>query len=350
MKVLVEQFFCNPNVSYLFRLNEHSEQLLKRFEDDGINIAGVIDEGIPDDFCHGFPIIHHIDEVPADSIVVNCVINIWPQTVQKKLQSKGLRVIDLFSFQKYSIYKLDIYQWKGFAESYANNPEEYNKLRNLLADETSKDIFDRILRLRLEYDYSALSVFKENQDNQYFEPFLGLEKTGESFADIGGYDGLTTIKFVENCPDYNKIYYFEPEPDIMRDAQKRLSHLERIEYFEVAASDCRTTLYFESKTSGSKVSETGNLAIQADTIDSVITGNVTFLKMDIEGSESAAIAGAKHTILRCHPRLAVCVYHKGGDLIDIPNQVLAIRNDYDIYLRHYTEGLSETVMFFIPQK
>ena len=71
--------------------------------------------------------------------------------------------------------------------------------------------------------------------------------------------------------------------------------------------------------------------------------------MDIEGSESLAIQGAKETILKYHPRLAICVYHKGTDYIEIPKRVLEIRDDYDVFLRHYTEGINETVMFFMPQ-
>lgn len=31
------------------------------------------------------------------------------------------------------------------------------------------------------------------------------------------------------------------------------------------------------------------------------------------------------------------------------NQVLSIRDDYKIYVRHYTEGLGESVMYFIPK-
>ena len=30
--------------------------------------------------------------------------------------------------------------------------------------------------------------------------------------------------------------------------------------------------------------------------------------------------------------------------------VLSIRSDYKIYLRHYTEGIYETVMYFIPSE
>ena len=72
--------------------------------------------------------------------------------------------------------------------------------------------------------------------------------------------------------------------------------------------------------------------------------------MDIEGAESFAIEGAKETILKCHPKLALSVYHKKDDFWKIPEQIFNIRKDYDIYLRHYTEGISETIMFFIPKE
>jgi hypothetical protein len=44
------------------------------------------------------------------------------------------------------------------------------------------------------------------------------------------------------------------------------------------------------------------------------------------------------------------VYHQASDLWRIPQEIFSIRDDYTIYLRHYTEGVTETVMFFMPKK
>ncbi|WP_425281358.1 FkbM family methyltransferase [Pectobacterium odoriferum] len=71
--------------------------------------------------------------------------------------------------------------------------------------------------------------------------------------------------------------------------------------------------------------------------------------MDIEGYEINALKGAKETILRFHPKLAICAYHKVDDFFTIPELVLSYRNDYKVYMRHYTEGLLETVYYFIPK-
>ena len=58
-----------------------------------------------------------------------------------------------------------------------------------------------------------------------------------------------------------------------------------------------------------------------------------------------AIEGMRNHILNDHPKMAISVYHKVDDFWKIPEQVFAIRHDYDIYMRHYTEGTDETVMF-----
>jgi hypothetical protein len=75
-----------------------------------------------------------------------------------------------------------------------------------------------------------------------------------------------------------------------------------------------------------------------------------FIKMDLEGWELKALQGAVRHIREDHPKLAIAVYHHPSDFWRIPEFILSIRDDYDLYLRHYTEGWSETVMYFVPRK
>jgi hypothetical protein len=86
-----------------------------------------------------------------------------------------------------------------------------------------------------------------------------------------------------------------------------------------------------------------------DAIDNLIDEKIDFIKLDIEGAEQDAIIGASKCINKYHPVLAICIYHKAEDWYKIPKIVLDIRDDYNIYLRHYMEGIYETVMYFIPK-
>ena len=71
--------------------------------------------------------------------------------------------------------------------------------------------------------------------------------------------------------------------------------------------------------------------------------------MDIEGEERRAIAGAAGIIGKHRPKAAISVYHRAGDFWRIPKQLLSIYPRFDVYLRHYTESIYETVMFFVPR-
>ena len=74
---------------------------------------------------------------------------------------------------------------------------------------------------------------------------------------------------------------------------------------------------------------------------------ITFLKMDIEGSELAALRGAERIIREQRPKLAICVYHKPEDLREIPSLLLSYHPDYKLYLRHYSINETETVLYAI---
>jgi len=185
---------------------------------------------------------------------------------------------------------------------------------------------------------------------QYFEDFLTF-KSGSVFVDVGGFDGNTSLEFIKRCPDYSHIYIFEPSEKNYESVIKNLSSYSNITVIKKGLSDNKQSLSFSDKLgSKSGITKDGNVVIQVDLLDEVIDKDVNFIKMDIEGSEANAIKGATKTILSCHPILAISVYHKPTDIRLICEQIFRIRSDYILYLRHYTEGTDETVMFFIPKE
>ena len=80
----------------------------------------------------------------------------------------------------------------------------------------------------------------------------------------------------------------------------------------------------------------GGTLIEVESVDHLLDGRpVTYLKLDVEGQESAALKGAAETIGRYHPKLLVSCYHRTEDLFALPIQVLELCPDYKLYLRHH---------------
>lgn len=76
--------------------------------------------------------------------------------------------------------------------------------------------------------------------------------------------------------------------------------------------------------------------------------DITFIKMDIEGSERQALLGSRKTIERCKPKLAISIYHKSEDIWELPDLILQMNRDYTFYLRHYSLASEDTVLYAIP--
>lgn len=68
------------------------------------------------------------------------------------------------------------------------------------------------------------------------------------------------------------------------------------------------------------------------------------IRFDIEGAEMSALEGARETIERFHPRLALCLYHKWDDVLTIPRFLDSLAVKYDVefkwvHLKLGTEGV-----------
>jgi FkbM family methyltransferase len=91
-----------------------------------------------------------------------------------------------------------------------------------------------------------------------------------------------------------------------------------------------------SGTAGSCISKLADNKIQGIALDDVIVNlDPTFIKMDIEGSEYEALLGAKETICRSKPDLAICVYHSINHIWDIPLLINSWNLNYKFYLRSH---------------
>ncbi|MAW08099.1 MAG: methyltransferase [Halobacteriovoraceae bacterium] len=327
---------------FILGINDYTKDIISK-----VKVDGVIDDFSSEKTVGSVPIFR-TKNVPKDALVVSTVVgNLL--SAEKVLKSNELEYINYPELTLYSPIEFKgIYFWHGFHEGFDKNKKKFLKICDRLADHKSKEIFKDLIRFRLTGDSKYHTNFFENQNNQYFEDFLKLSDD-EVFIDVGGYTGDTSEEFIKRVQSYSFIHLFEPEIKNLNAARERLCEKNNIKYYPLGLSNKKQTLMFSTNGSASRISPEGNIKIKSDRLDDVIKTPFTFLKMDIEGGEKEALEGARQLIKNHSPKLAISVYHKGNDLWAIPEQVLSYQENYNVYLRHYTEGVVETVMFFVPR-
>jgi len=101
---------------------------------------------------------------------------------------------------------------------------------------------------------------------------------------------------------------------------------------------------------GAIFADDGEIDMAVTTIDDVVgEGRATFIKMNIEGAEIDALDGARRTIRRCLPKLAISAYHRPNDLWRIALLIREISSSYDLFLRQHDGGVIETVLYALPR-
>ncbi len=235
---------------------------------------------------------------------------------------------------------------------FEKNIELFYETYSLFSDNLSKTVMKEWIIASLTGEVRHLRELKT--DNQYFNE-LTSNINGGTYVDCGAYDGDTVSQYVGFAKNYDSIVAFEPDEENYDKLVHRIKK-EKI----IKASAIKSGVYFrygkvffnnsKDETARCIVENTGE-SIEVCAIDSLHDDNIKFIKMDIEGSEMDALRGARNTIRRLKPTLAVCVYHKVDDLITIPQYIIDLvgKECYDFYLRYHGRSLTELVLYGVPR-
>lgn len=221
----------------------------------------------------------------------------------------------------------------------------------IYADEIMKFLLDNGIKKTDIYDIRSYVPY-ESGDIYFGEDFLTYDDE-EVFVDAGCYDLGTTIGIFKKCRNVKKVYAFEPDPQNYEkciNRRQEIGEASNITIYPCCLWNMDTELQFDAGAGvGSSVAKNGNARVKAVMLDKVIAENdkVTFIKMDIEGAELEALEGARNIIQRDKPKLAICIYHKPEDMLALPLYIKSLVPEYKLYLRHYGNSVTETVLYAV---
>jgi FkbM family methyltransferase len=226
---------------------------------------------------------------------------------------------------------------------------------HLWADEHSRREYLEQLRWRLFLDSDSFS--EPEPTPQYFPDHLVRPCADEVLIDCGAYDGDTIRSFLRlRGAAFGKIHALEPDPVNYQRLTDLVAALpdqtrKRTQTYQAAAGSTREKLRFDATgNTAAAFSAAGTLEVDCYPLDDLLgDSGPTFIKMDIEAAEPAAVAGAEKLIARHAPVMAVCVYHRQDHLWRIPLQLASLCDNYTFFLRRYEDECWEVVCYAVPR-
>lgn len=226
-------------------------------------------------------------------------------------------------------------------EYFKSNFSRLEYIYNRLSDDISKKTFVCSIKYRLTGKISYLFEGETDVSESYNKIFRPFPES--TYIDVGAYNGDTISEFTNYSGKDVSVYALEPDKRNF----KKLSlfaetcGIKNIKLYNFAAWKNSGDISFYSRSGRNSANSSAHFGVKEQTVPAIdidsITDYADFIKIDAEGAEKEVIAGAENIIRSSsvQPSLKIAAYHRTEDYFAIPEQVLNIRDDYDLYFRHF---------------
>ena len=306
----------------LYGMGNGADKIISVLNRYDIKVSGVFacDGFVRQKVFHGFKVTDYktARKTFGDMIVLLCFGSALPDVIANVKRIAG----------EQELYAPDVPVFGDtlFNMEYAiDNKNRLQNIYNRLADEQSKLVFKNAVMYKLtgKIDY----LFEcETQPSEIYEKILKFTDS-ETYFDLGAYRGDTVEEFVSKVKDYNKIITVEPDLKTYNKLCTATQSVKNITNINACVSDIDGETKFDMQHSrGSSIGQ-GSGIINSVTVDFLAKDfTPTYIKMDIEGAETAAIKGGAHTIAELKPKMQIAAYHRSEDLFTVPEIVQRIES------------------------
>ena len=362
---------------------EYTNQLIQNIVDKEIYKYNIIENGFDRGILiHGFGFVGKwaIKYLLDNGIDVKYIVDKNEDKCGKKymgveiISPEDKRILDVPNVLITAIHAVEAVK-KSYNDSYTVMPflgwyvirhyDEYKDVRdNYMEDEESQITYNAIMYCMLTGDETVCKDVVVG--NAYFA-IPGFGATGgfdnEVFVDAGAYVGDTIERFIwENAGVFKQIYGFEPGTIQCNAIKYRMERLalewgfekDKVKIVKAGVGEKNCSMYIpaddtvilaNTNLNSNKMNENDKV-IDIYSLDEYMSGKlVTFIKADVEGMEMQLLRGAKETIKKYKPKMAICVYHYPCDMYEIAKYIKMLDETYKFKLRMHSAHLAEYVLY-----
>ncbi len=327
----------------LYGMGDGAQKILNILEKNDIKVSGIMasDEFVRGHSFAGFEVqkLSDIEAKFGNVIILVCFGTALAEVME--------RIAEIS--KRHELYAPDVPVIGGglFDTDYAKeNEDKLLAVRNMLADEKSKEVFDGWVEYRISGRPEA--ILKNQTEKSEAYELLNLSDS-EIYADLGAYNGDTVEEFLQVVNhNFTKIYALEPDPRNYAKLKRRHYALSPYDFrtFNAGAWENDCVMDFVSKggrnsslvpyEKGRPINPAQIKHIEMRSLDSVLKGEeVTLIKFDVEGSEAKALMGCKEAIRKSKPKMIVSLYHRTEDIFELPLLIKQLNSGYKLYLRQH---------------
>ncbi|MEI6494404.1 MAG: FkbM family methyltransferase, partial [Verrucomicrobiota bacterium] len=207
----------------------------------------------------------------------------------------------------------------------------------LWEDDRSREIYVELVELRLTSNLQLLR--SPDREHQYFPCDLAPLREPVRLIDAGAFNGDTLSAM--RAFEFETVAAFEPDARNFRDLRRWLdserSGLKDVVLFPCGVdSETAMRRFQPGQGAASAIDAGGGEMIQVVAMDDVLPRfRPTFIKLDIEGAEIAALNGAAGLIRAHCPRIAACAYHLPSHLWEVPLLLKELVPTHKLHLRYH---------------
>ena len=324
----------------LYGTGDGADKILTRLSSDGIEVSGVFaSDGFVRERTYRGMKVESFDDLSgrlADPVVLVSFGSSRPEVISA--------IDDIAS--RAECYAPDVPVCGGEVfdkDFYAAHEDEINEIRSYLADDMSRKCWDNIVKARLTGRIEYLHEAESDPE----DIFSLMDLPDDSiFFDLGAYNGDTVREYCSRFPSITRVLAVEPEPHNLKKLEKIISDpacssvKEFIPIRSLISDACRDSFITASargRGTRGDPSSAKTIATPAISIDSIVEKTSLIpdlIKFDIEGFEAEGIKGAAKLLAEHSPVMRISCYHKSRDIFQLPQEVMKIRKDYRIYMRH----------------
>lgn len=338
----------------LYGTGNGADKVIDACEKYGIKIAGVFasDGFVRNRVFRDMQVMSHADickEYGNDIIVMPAFGTTLPNVMEMFYK--------LNDMHEMIIPEVPLYGGGIFDTAYLEgNRDRLETVYELLTDDYSKQLYKDTVLFRLTGELKHLERCEDVRITLKNIP--GAENI-TCALDGGAFKGDSAQDMLCSFANIEKIIACEPDPKTFKKLfDFAIMEVNKGVIVPVNSALSDTIGVSECVSSGSRGSgiEGRNkrakiVEIKTDTVDNICQNEkLDYLKLDVEGFESEALSGAAETIKRDRPTIAVSLYHRTGDIINLPLMVRNLLGECDMYIRRpLCIPMWDLTLFAIPK-